>query len=219
MSQSPKQSIVLYHERSSSCSWRVRIGLAWKELEYESRLLEWGSGELQSEAHRRRSPFGQVPCLEIEGRLVSQSVAILELLEELHPEPALLPDAALDRARVRELVEAVNAGIQPLHNGGLRAPMRERFGADDEALESWSRYWTERRLGELEPVVERRKGRFACGDRVSLADVLLYPQLCKAMDFGVPLDAFPTLSALHAELARLPAFSGTALQTPRGRRP
>lgn len=199
----------LHHERSSSCSWRVRIALVWKGIDYESNLIEWGSGEMRSPAYRQHSPFGQVPCLEIGGGSVFQSVAILELLEELHPEPALLPRDPLARARVRELVEAVNAGIQPLHNGGLRARMREQFGADEDALRHWARYWLERRLGELEPRVERSAGRFACGDAVTLADVVLYPQLCKANEFGVPLAPCPTLARLQTELSTLPAFTGT----------
>ncbi len=201
--------LVLYHERSSSCSWRVRIVLALKDLRYESRLLDWDSGELQGADHLARSPLGQVPCLEIEGRAVSQSVAIVELLEELYPEPALLPEAPLDRAAVRELVEAVNAGIQPLHNGGLRARMREQLGADGDAHTAWSSYWLERRLGELEPRVDGRAGRHAYGDQPTLADVFLYPQLCKALDYEVALDGWPTLARLHAGLSEHAAFAGT----------
>ena len=203
------EALRLYHERSSSCSWRVRIVLALKGLPYESRLLEWSSGELQGASHLARSPFGQVPCLEVGDRAVSQSVAIAELLEELHPAPALLPEAPLDRAAVRELVEAVNAGIQPLHNGGLRARMREQLGADDDAHTAWSRYWLERRLGELEPRVAGHAGHHAYGDRPTLADVFLYPQLRKALDYEVALDGWPALTRLHATLSELPAFAGT----------
>jgi len=197
----------LYHERGSSCSWRVRIALAWKGLDYTSCLLDWGSGELGGAAHRARSPFGQVPCLEIDGRAVSQSVAILELLEEIVPE--LLPEEPLARARVRELVEAVNAGIQPLHNGGLIAPMQELFGLGPEAHARWSHYWLERRLDALEPRLADRPGRYACGDQPTLADVLLYPQLCKAEELGVALAPFPALAGLREALRELPAFATT----------
>ena len=183
--------------------------LALKDLPYESRLLDWDSGELRGAGHLARSPFGQVPCLEVGGRTVCQSVAIAELLEELHPEPAMLPEAPLDRAAVRELVEAVNAGIQPLHNGGLRARMREQLGANGDAHAAWSRYWLERRLGELEPRVAGLAGHHAYGDRPTLADVFLYPQLCKALDYEVALDGWPSLARLHADLSDHPAFAGT----------
>ena len=209
MAESPATEIRLDHERSSSCSWRVRIALAWKGLAYESNLMEWASGEMQSDAFRSRSPFGQVPCLSVDGVGISQSMAILELLEELYPEPRLLPPAPIARARAREVAEAVNAGTQPLHNGGLAARLREQFGADGDAFLAWSRYWLERRLGAIDSALSPLSTRYACGAEVTLADVLLYPQLRKAEDRGLELARFPTLARIAANLADLPAFADT----------
>lgn len=209
MTETPATEIRLDHERHSSCSWRVRIALAWKGISYQSDLMEWASGEMESDAFRSRSPFAQVPCLSIDGVGISQSMAILELLEELYPEPRLLPRDPIARARVREVAEAVNAGTQPLHNGGLGARMREQFGADADAFLAWSRYWLERRLSAIDSAISSRGERYACGAEVTLADVLLYPQMRKAEDRGLELAQFPTLARVASHLAELPAFANT----------
>ena len=109
----------LFHQTHSSSSWRVRIALAIKQLAYESSLIDLSSGEHLGDAYRAKNPLGQVPCLEVDGVLVAQSVAIIEYIEESWPIPSVLPENALDRARARAIAETINAGIQAIHNSGL----------------------------------------------------------------------------------------------------
>jgi maleylpyruvate isomerase len=204
----------LHHAFSSSSSWRVRIALALKDLRYESMLVDFSAGEQLEPQYRDVHPARQVPSLEIDDegkpRRITQSVAICEYLEERHPTPALLPRDALERAHVREIVELINAGIQPLHNGGLNLSMRRGFGASDEAISEWKRYWLRSRLAALEHLVSARAGSCSFGDRVTLADVFLFPQLAKARDYETDLSPFTALLRIQGELSARPEFSETA---------
>jgi maleylpyruvate isomerase len=211
-------AIRLHHFPSSSSSWRVRIVLALKGVFHESVIVDLAAGAHLEDEHRARNPLGQVPCLEIEGRTVTQSVAICELLEELHPEPHLLPSSSLERARVRALVEVVNAGIQPLHNSGMNQSLRDELSADDVAIRTWKQRWLARRLAELESLVERSASRFCIGDALSLADVFLYPQLDKARGYGVDPAGFPVLAEIERRLRDWPEFPGTGPGTLAGSR-
>ncbi len=200
----------LYQERLSSASWRVRIALALKGIAYESVWIDLLSGEQRGEAYRSVNPLAQVPCLEIDGRRLAQSVAIVEYLDETRPEPALLPRDPAERARVREIVEAVNAGIQPLHNIAVLERLAAQFDAKADAAVAWCGYWIERRLAELEARLGEGTGRFARGDAVSAADVFLFPQLRKARELGVDVARFPRLAELEKILGELAAFRETA---------
>jgi maleylpyruvate isomerase len=149
----------------------------------------------------------QVPLLELHdaGRIVrlTQSMAILEFLEERFPEPRLLPADPLLRARVRQLAEMVNAGIQPLQNTSIQLWVKDTLGADEKA---WTRHWVGRGLSALEACVAESAGRFSVGDSVSFADLFLVPELDFARRFLIPLDAYPTLARIDAACAELPAF-------------
>lgn len=201
--------LALYSYWRSSCSWRVRIGLAWKGLAFEYRAVNLLEGAQFRPEHRARSPLGQVPCLEVEegGRTVHlvQSVAILEWLEERFPARPLLPADPLSRARVRAVCEHVNAGTQPFQNASpLRWLREERAGLD----ERWVRHWLAFALGGLERAVGAGAGRYCHGDAVTLADLFLAPQLYGARRFGVDLAPFPTLTRVESALRELPEFLG-----------
>ncbi|MBK6518762.1 MAG: maleylacetoacetate isomerase [Polyangiaceae bacterium] len=206
MSVTPK----LYGYWRSSCSYRVRIALGLKGIAYESipvHLLNDG-GQQRAEAFRARNPMEQVPLLEIEhepGLVVelTQSVAILEYLEERFPAPALLPTCSYLRARVRKCVEIVNSGVQPLQNLSLMGEIK-RLGGDAQAL---AKAANERGLRALEAEAESAGGAFMIGDAPTLADVLLVPQIYSARRFGVDMTAFPTLSSIDARLAQLPGVA------------
>ena len=203
--------LALYGYFRSSSSWRVRIALAWKGLAWEDRPVHLlrGGGEQHRPEHRALNPMEQVPVLVVDGEPVAQSVAILELLEELAPAPALLPSAPLDRARVRQMVETVNSGIQPIQNLRVMQQLGERFGADAVGQQAWSRGFIAEGFAALEELVGRFGGAFCFGDAVSLADVMLVPQLFNARRFHVGLAAYPRLLAVEAALLGLPAFHDT----------
>ncbi len=198
----------LYAYWRSSSSWRVRIGLALKGLPYEVAVVNLRAGEQHSEAHRARSPLGQIPVLEVEegGRTVRlvQSMAILEWLEERHPAPPLLPPDLDGRARVRALAEHVNSGIQPLQNALVLKMLKERLpGYEGE----WVRFHIARGLAALEGAVnDGGAGRFCHGDAPGLADCYLVPQLYHARRHGVDVAPCPTLRRIEAACLALAPF-------------
>ena len=203
-------NVRLYHFGRSSSSWRVRIVLALKGVPYESVIVDFGVGEQKGDAFRGVNPLGQVPCLEVDGERISQSVAIAELLEERAPEPRLVPVREPERARVRRVVETINSGIQPLHNSGLDASFRKAFDASDEAILGWKRFWLERRLRALETTLASYAGTFSVADAISLADVFLYPQIERARAHGVAIEELPTVARLEQTLREQPGFEETS---------
>jgi maleylpyruvate isomerase len=204
----------LHHSFLSSSSWRVRIALALKGADYESVVIDFASGEHLKPEYRDIHPAHQVPSLEINEngtpRRITQSVAICEYLEERLPSPALFPEDIGHRAHVREIVELINAGIQPLHNGGLNRSLHRGFGASEEAITEWKLYWLRSRLESLERLVAGEAGECAFGDRVTLADVFLFPQLAKARDYDVDLAPFAALRRVEGGLAARVEFCETA---------
>ncbi len=198
----------LYGYWRSSASWRVRIALELKGIAYETVPVHLVLGQQRHADHRERNPMQQVPVLEFEAegalRRLTQSLAILEFLEQRYPEPALLPADALERARVRELAQVINSGIQPLHNSGVLAHLAQAAPEADGT--AWSRYFIARGLVALEALTPGVAGAFLVGDTVTLADVCLVPQLYQARRFGVDLMPFETLRRVEAACAALPAF-------------
>lgn len=199
----------LYSYWRSTSSWRVRIALALKGLEYQYAAVDLLGGEQWSEAHGARNPTHQVPVLEVEAdgqplRRLLQSMAIIEWLDEVHPSPPLLPPTADGRARVRALAELVNSGIQPMQNAIVLKLLREK-------VPGWDRSWAQGAiaggLAALELAVgDGGAGRFCHGDAPGLADCYLVPQLYSARRFGVDLAGLPRLLRIEAACTPLPAF-------------
>ena len=199
----------LYSYWRSTSSWRVRIALALKGLEYQYAAVDLLGGEQWSEAHGARNPTHQVPVLEVEAdgqplRRLLQSMAIIEWLDEVHPSPPLLPPTADGRARVRALAELVNSGIQPMQNAIVLKLLREK-------VPGWDRSWAQGAiaggLAALELAVgDGGAGRFCHGDAPGLADCYLVPQLYSARRFGVDLAGLPRLLRIEAACTVLPAF-------------
>ncbi len=199
--------VLLGYWRSSS-SWRVRIALNWKALSYETvpvHLVADGGRQHRPE-HRAMNPMRQVPVLLEDGVPLSQSVAILEYLEERYPEPPLLPADPWLRARVRQLTEVVNSGIQPIQNLSVMQRLKGEFALTPEQAKIWSRGWIEQGFVALEALVEKVGGQYCVGDAVSFADLCLVPQIYNARRFAVDLSPFPRLTAIEACLEQLPAF-------------
>ncbi len=203
--------LVLYNYWRSSSSHRVRIALALKGLEYRYVAVNLLADEQQGEVHRARSPTGYVPCLTIDGVPYVESVAIVEMLEERHPTPALLPRDAHARARVRSLVEIVNSGIQPLQNRHVL----QHVSPDPEAQKEWLAHFVGRGLASFEAALALHEGEgvagpHAYGASVTLADVFLVPQIVSAQRFHVDLSALPrTMRAFDAAM-QLEAFRRAA---------
>jgi maleylacetoacetate isomerase len=184
----------------SSCSFRVRIALNYKKLAYESKHVNIVSGEQNTPEYLALNPIGHVPTLHIDGVPYVESVAIMELLEELYPEPALLPKSPQDRARVRALVETINAGIQPLQN----LIVLDRVGGDDQEKRSaWMKFFIPRGLRAFEALASE-KGPFAFGEAFTMADACLVPQIFAARRVGVDLTPFPRVVRAEAAASALP---------------
>ncbi|MGO9064049.1 MAG: maleylacetoacetate isomerase [Myxococcaceae bacterium] len=199
----------LYNYWRSSCSWRVRIGLYWKQQPFSYlpvHLLKDG-GQQKAEPYTRLNPMQSVPLLEVEdgGRLfhLAQSMAILEYLEERWPEPPLLPADRLARARVRQAAEIVNSGIQPYQNTSVQKHVKHELHADEKA---WARHFISHGLRALEALLRSTAGRYSVGDQVTLADCFLVPQLYHARRYEVDLESFPTLTRVEAACTALSAF-------------
>jgi len=196
----------------SSCTYRVRIVLGLKGLDYELATVHLirDGGQQHSPTFGDLNPLRQVPVLEVEeaGKRVAlvQSMAIVEYLDERYPEPPLLPPSVEARAHVRALAELVNSGIQPLQNTDTFRELR-LHGIDTEA---WARTFIAKGLGALERLAAARAGAFLFGDQVGLADVYLVPQLYNARRWGVALADFPTLVRAEQSALALPAFRGAA---------
>jgi maleylpyruvate isomerase len=199
----------LYGFWRSSATWRVRIALAYKKIDYEyvPVHLRRDGGEQHRPAFRAKNPIGHVPVLELSiggrDRRIAESLAILELLEEMHPEPTLLPRDPFLRARARQLALLVISGIQPLQNTSVQLYVENDLHLDARA---WTRHWVMRGMSALEELMRETAGTYAIGDEVSYADVCLAPQMYFARRFGVDLEAYPTLRAVDAACAELPAF-------------
>lgn len=198
----------------SSAAWRVRIALGLKGLHFESvpvHLLRDG-GEQRQPAFLGLNPQGLVPALEDQGRVLSQSLAIIEYLEETHPAPPLLPPDPASRARVRSLAQVVACDIHPLNNLRVLEYLRDDLGQDDATRTAWVRHWVTAGLSALETRLanEAGTGRFCHGDAPGLADCCLVPQLYNARRFECPLDAFPTLLRVEAACTALEAFRNAA---------
>jgi maleylpyruvate isomerase len=196
----------LYSYFRSSSAWRVRLALSYKHLEHELVTVNLRAGEQLGEPFRGVNPLTQVPVLEVEegGRTLhlTQSMAIIEYLEERFPERPLLPSDREGRARARQLAEIVNSGIQPLQNLSL-LKLLDAAGADSASVRNGA---IVRGLTALEAIAKETAGRFLVRDGVTLADIYLMPQLGSAHRFGVDLEPFPTLRRVERECSALVEF-------------
>lgn len=194
----------------SSAAFRVRIVLGLKGLAWEPAYVHLlrGGGEQHAAAFLAVNPQGIVPALEDEGATVTQSIAICEYLEETHPVPPLLPADPGERARVRAIMAAIACEIHPLNNLRVLNHLTGSLGFSEEQKLDWYRHWIAAGFLGLEALVARDRpaGPFAHGDRPTLADAFIVPQLYNARRMNCPLDAFPTLVAIDAACRQLPAF-------------
>ncbi|MDB5596328.1 MAG: maiA [Hyphomicrobiales bacterium] len=191
----------------SAASYRVRIGLALKGLPFEQTSYVLRKGEQRGAAYLEKNPQGLVPALELDdGTVLTQSLAILEWLEETHPAPAILPKDPLARARVRAFALAISCDIHPVQNLGVLNEVRA-LGHDDPQVNGWAKRVNGDGLAACEKLIARGKGPFCFGDKPTMADICLVPQLGNARRFGCDLSAMPRLLEAEAACMALPAFS------------
>ena len=198
--------MILHGYWRSGTSYRTRIALNLKGLAYERHGIDLRQGDQRSEAYLRLNPQGLVPALEVDGAVLTQSPAILEWLEETHPNPPLLPADPIARAQVRAMAALVGCDIHPLNNLRVGKALREEFGADQAAVDAWAVRWIEPGFAALEALVAQHGDGWCYGDAPTLADCYLIPQIYSARRFNVALDAFPRLLAIEAAAEAHPAF-------------
>jgi maleylpyruvate isomerase len=200
----------LYNYFRSSASYRVRIALNLKGLAYEyiGVHLTKGGGEQLAASFRALNPDALVPVLDDDGTLLTQSLAIIEYLEETHPAPPLLPRNPVERAYVRAIALAVACEIHPLNNLRVLRYLVRTLGVSEAQKDAWYRHWVEEGLAAIEArlLAEARTGRYTLGDQVSLADVLLVPQIFNAQRVNSRLDRVPTIMRIFGHCMQLPAF-------------
>ncbi|MEW5880197.1 MAG: maleylacetoacetate isomerase [Pseudomonadota bacterium] len=198
----------LYNAWRSSASFRVRIALNLKGLPFEYVPVHLVKGEQFVAAFTALNPSQLVPVLEHDGHALTQSLAIIEYLEEKYPQPPLLPHDPLERAYVRSVALAIACDIHPLNNLRVLRYLVKTLGVSEEAKNAWYRHWVEQGLAQLEArlVAERRTGRYAFGNEVTIADVCIVPQIFNAQRFDCRLDHVPTIMRIFDACMKLPAF-------------
>jgi maleylpyruvate isomerase len=200
--------IRLYTYFRSGTSHRVRIALNLKGLTYEQLPVHLVRGEQQQEPYRTLNPQGLLPLLEDDATRVSQSLAIIDYLERTHPEPRLLPKDAAGEARVRSLALICACEMHPLNNLRVLRYLSRTLGLDQAARDAWCRHWMEEGFAALERRLtgEPETGRFCHGDRPTMADICLVPQVVSSERWGTDLDPYPTVRRIHAACLELEAF-------------
>ncbi|HUL88380.1 MAG TPA: maleylacetoacetate isomerase [Pseudolabrys sp.] len=197
----------LYSYFRSSAAYRVRIALNLKGLPYEMvpiHLTKDGGRQHTSE-FRAINPQARVPALELSsGEILTQSLAIIEYLDEIHPEPPLLPADALGRAKSRALAQMIACDIHPLNNLIALQYLRRQLKHEQADIDAWYHYWIIEGFAALETMLV--PGPYACGTHVTLADICLVPQVANARRLKVPLDKFPKIVGVDAACMKLPAF-------------
>ena len=199
--------MILYGYWRSSAAYRVRIALNLKGLQAEHRFVHLRKGEQRAPGYLETNPQGLVPTLVIDGRRFTQSLAIIEYLDETHPEPPLLPPNAEDRAFVRALAQTIACDIHPIDNTRVIAYLEKPLGIDQARRDDWYRHWIRLGFEAIEASLSARKASTFCfGDTPTLADICLVPQVANAGRVKLDLSPYPRIRAIEAACQELAAF-------------
>jgi maleylacetoacetate isomerase len=197
----------LYSFFNSSTSFRVRIALALKGLPYDYAAVNLRSGEQGGDAYRSLSPAAIVPLLQDGDVSLTQSLAIIDYLERLHPEPRLVPEEPLQRARVLEIAQTIACEIHPVNNLRVLKYLTGTLGVNEADKAAWYKHWVAEGLGAVESLLERLPaGPYCVGDAPTLADCCLVPQVANALRMGCDLTPYPRVLAVHEHCMRQSAF-------------
>ena len=200
--------MILHDFWRSSAAYRLRIALAIKGLSPERRFVHLRKGEQRDPAYLALNPQGLVPMLTVGDRRMTQSLAIIEYLDEKYPQPPLLPSGPEDRAWVRAIALSIACDIHPLNNTRVLAYLKDPLKLDQATSDAWYHHWVVEGFRALETQLqERAAGRFCLGDTPTLADVCLVPQVANANRFKVDLAPYPRIRAIDAACHALPAFA------------
>jgi maleylacetoacetate isomerase len=198
----------LYTYFRSSAAFRVRIALNLKGLAYEPAFVHLPKGEHRAPAYGALNPQGLLPALDVGGRLLTQSLAILEYLEETHPAPPLLPKDPLERARVRSLAMLVACEIHPVNNLRVLQHLKRALGQSEEQVNAWYQHWIGDGLAKFEADLVNGKptGKFCHGDTPTMADCCLVPQIFNAQRYKCDTTPYPNIMRVFAACMNLDAF-------------
>jgi len=198
--------LILYSYWRSSCSWRVRIALNFKNIEFQYKAIHLvkDGGEQFKKEYEELNPSNQVPSLVIGDKVITQSMAMLEYLEEVYHEPSLLPVDPYLRSKARMLSEIINAGTQPLQNLATLLYVQSKLNPEEK--KKWGQHWIAKGLASMEKAVQSTVGKYCIGDNVTFPDCCLVPQLYNARRFKLDLTLYPTLLQIESNLISLPAF-------------
>lgn len=206
-------TLKLHNFFRSSTSTRLRVALNLKGLDFDYIPYALRAGETRTTAYLAKNSQGLVPTLETEdGVVLTQSLAIMEWLEETHPTPALLPDSADGRARVRALSYMIGCEIHPLNNLRVLFRLSDQFGADDAAQQEWFTHWVTTTFDAFEAALSQSNatGTYCHGDTPTFADICLYAQVWNNRRFGIGLEQWPVIARIYAALDQIPAFQNAA---------
>ncbi len=207
----------LYNFPRSSASYRVRIVCALKGLDIETVLVNFRDNAQRSEDYLKIAPSGLVPALETDQITLTQSLAIIRYLDRAFPDtPLMIPLDVMDEARVLEMALTISCDVHPINNLRVLNYIKNEYDADETAVNAWVAEWITLGFAALEEQVKMARkfsqgsGEFCYGNSATLADACLVPQMFNARRFNVPLEDFPTLQGIDAQLTQLPAFKNTA---------
>ncbi len=204
----------LYTFFRSSASYRVRIALNLKAIDCEQAPihLRRGGGEQLMPAYTAINPQALVPTLEDNGRILTQSLAIIEYLEETHPNPPLLPKDPADKALVRSMALVIACEVHPIQNLRVLNYVKATYNQTDEQVNKWAQHWIDLGLAALQEMIvaQPKRGKFCFGDVPTLADVCLIPQLGNARRYGCDLSKYPTILEIEKNCNAIPAFANAA---------
>ena len=198
----------LYSAWRASGPYRLRIALALKGLAYDYIPVDLVAGEQRGEAYGAINAQHLVPTLDVDGEMMTQSLSILEWLEETHPEPALLPSTPLDRQRVRAMCGVVACDIHPVNNLRILKQL-SAMGIDEDGRNTWVARWIDEGFAALEPMIARHGAGYAFGETPTMADCLLVPQIYNANRFGVDLSPYPALVAAGDHALKHPTIAAS----------
>ncbi|GGG07817.1 MULTISPECIES: maleylacetoacetate isomerase [Cysteiniphilum] len=200
--------MILYDYFRSSASFRVRIALQLKKISYESKeihLINHG-GEQFSSAYKAINPQSRVPALQDGNVIITQSLAIIDYLEDKYPKHSIYPIDPVLKAKVKAFALTIACDIHPLNNSGTLNFLKSEFAANEAHINKWYAHWVQLGFSALEQTLQQTAGMYCFGDEISLADICLIPQVFNAKRFNVDISSFPTIQRIYEHAMKHPAF-------------